>query len=179
MADEYYYGTDGGERNDRKLSERSVEVDGSSGFMIDTVNGGLHLVDKNFTVCSNLTKQEFISSSLYGDVEREHRNDSNDETYVRYYLKPQRIGENRFVLTLIFEPSGMICMALLHMLIDDIPLSWDEWSEAKELERKMKHDELLKNAIGNPPYKYSWGLISSNYDPRSGSSNIALNYRLP
>jgi hypothetical protein len=146
--------------------------------VIDIINGGLYLVDRNFTIYNKLTKQEFISSSLYKEVESEHRNDSNSETYVRYYLKPQRIGENYFALTLIFDPSEMIYMVLLLMLIDDIPLSWDKWSEDKELKRKAQHDELLKNAIGNPPYKYSWGLISSNYDPRSGTSNIVLNYRL-
>ena len=30
---------------------------------------------------------------------------------------------------------------------------------------KDKHDCLLKRYLGDPPYKFDWGEITSNYDP--------------
>jgi hypothetical protein len=58
----------------------------------------------------------------------------------------------------------------------EIP-SWDNWTIEKQMEKKRKHDAWLINEIGLPPYEYYWGGISSNYDPRSGSSTITVRYR--
>ena len=60
---------------------------------------------------------------------------------------------------------------------DSLP-SWENWSKEEQLKKKDKHDIWLKTNIGKPPYKYSWGEISSNYDPRSGSSMITIRYNL-
>lgn len=54
--------------------------------------------------------------------------------------------------------------------------SWNNWSESEEQSKKDEHDKWLLRNIGEPPYNYSWGEISSNYDPRSGSSMITIRY---
>jgi len=51
-----------------------------------------------------------------------------------------------------------------------------QWTEASELARKAKHDEWLQNALGKPPYIYSWGKVSSVYDPKGCASEIIVAY---
>lgn len=51
-----------------------------------------------------------------------------------------------------------------------------QWSEALELERKARHDHWLAQELGNAPYKYSWGSITSDFDPRGCSSEIIIVY---
>jgi hypothetical protein len=53
---------------------------------------------------------------------------------------------------------------------------WSDWSEAGEMRKKVLHDTILAKAYGSPPYNFSWGTISSSYDPRGGSSSIAIRY---
>jgi hypothetical protein len=50
------------------------------------------------------------------------------------------------------------------------------WTEALELERKAKHDHWLAQELGNAPYLYNWGSITSDFDPRGCSSEIIIVY---
>lgn len=54
--------------------------------------------------------------------------------------------------------------------------SWDSWSEQYEFQRMKEHDRLLENLIGHTSCKYTWGEITSDYEPRSGSSMITIRY---
>ena len=53
---------------------------------------------------------------------------------------------------------------------------WSDWSEAREMQKKALHDQILANAYGRPPYRFAWGEITSSYDPRGGSSDITVRY---
>lgn len=50
------------------------------------------------------------------------------------------------------------------------------WSEARELDRKSTHDRWLAQELGNGPYEYAWGSITSDFDPRGCSSEIIVVY---
>lgn len=137
--------------------------------MIDIKRGNISL--NGFILKRGLTKDVFIKSNLMGDVLSQ-----NASIYTNYYLKPQFIGSERFTVVLYFNQSNLIEFINISLLSDGNIPSWDNWSENEELNRKVEHDKWLESKIGKPPYKYSWGEISSAYDPRSGSSMITIRY---
>lgn len=51
-----------------------------------------------------------------------------------------------------------------------------EWTEEHEAERKAAHDRLLSENLGEPPYRYDWGTVTSDYDPRGCASEIIIVY---
>jgi hypothetical protein len=52
----------------------------------------------------------------------------------------------------------------------------EAWSVEKELLRKREHEEWLLEAIGQPPYKYHWGRVASEFDPKGLASEIIIVY---
>ena len=75
--------------------------------------------------------------------------------------------------TVLFENDRMNRIFLsLHMPSDDA----GEWTVERELERKSKHDEWLRGELGKPPYRFAWGEIVSDFDPRGCASEIIISY---
>ena len=140
--------------------------------MIDKNIGSIKIGNVDGQIYSGLTKNEFINSNMYNEVFNQDNN-----TYTNYYLKPQNIGDCKFSIVVIFDPNNRIFMVKLRMLIDEKIPSWSDWTEENELDMKKRHDKWLEDNIGNPPYNYSWGKISSSYDPRSVSSVITFTYK--
>ncbi|MEO8797717.1 MAG: hypothetical protein ABI551_07525 [Polyangiaceae bacterium] len=63
--------------------------------------------------------------------------------------------------------------------------NWSDSSEDEELAYKAAQDELLQQLFGLPEsstpqsgntYSFSWGKVSSYYDPRGGFSSITVRY---
>lgn len=140
--------------------------------MIDIGNGDIVFGNNIFLIHSGLTKDEFLNSKFHAEVLNEQVH-----TFSNYFLKPQWIGNHNFSVSLFFNPQNRIDFIQMSMVSDgNIPV-WDDWSEDNEQNRKKAHDQWLEDNIGKPPYQYSWGEISSNYDPRSGSSMITIRYQ--
>lgn len=58
-----------------------------------------------------------------------------------------------------------------------LPTDKDQlWTEELEQKRKGIHDSWLRAALGEPPYQYQWGDISSVFDQKSCVSDIILTY---
>lgn len=51
-----------------------------------------------------------------------------------------------------------------------------EWSVDLELQRKALHDRWLQTELGEPPYEYSWGTVTSEFDAKGVVSEIIVNY---
>ncbi|MDD7793074.1 hypothetical protein [Clostridium sp. 'White wine YQ'] len=139
--------------------------------MININNGNISINDGRFIITKSLTKNGFMNSNLYNDVISQQTH-----MFSNYYLKPQLIGKDKFIMTLVFNPSDMIYLVNICLSNEGDKPTWDNWSQYEVLKIKNKNDEWLEKNIGKPPYKYSWGEISSNYDPRSGSSMISIRY---
>lgn len=138
--------------------------------MIDKLNGGINITENKFVINCKLTKSDFISSILFDEATSKEVN-----SYTHYYLKPKNIENVKFQINLIFNPNGKILNVFLGIYETDNP--WENWSGSHELKRKELHDKWLEENLGNPPYDYSWGTVSSTYDPRSGSSTITFTYK--
>jgi len=139
---------------------------------MNLVNGDISPTGSNIKIVQGLKKSEFEKSNLGNQVL-----DYQEYGYTRYYIKPQLIDNDEFLMVLLFNPEGIIEFIELALTINGAIPTWDNYSKDSELDRKDKHDKWLIRKAGNPPYKYSWGEISSNYDPRSGSSMITIKYK--
>jgi hypothetical protein len=52
---------------------------------------------------------------------------------------------------------------------------WDTWSEGDALRQRDELEQLLAAAYGSRR-QFPWGTLDATYDPRSGSSGIAVRY---
>lgn len=140
-------------------------------MMINVSNGDIFIAGGTSKIRKGLNKDEFINSSLFKEVLQQQ-----EHTFTNYYLKPQQIGNDKFIIVLFFNPSNILDSISIGLTRDGEIPSWENWSESEELKLKNEHDKWLEKNIGKSPYKYPWGEISSNYDPRSGSSSIIIRY---
>lgn len=53
--------------------------------------------------------------------------------------------------------------------------SWDNWSEQAEMQRLVKLKQWIRAELGHEG-RFSWGTATADYDMKSASSSIAINY---
>jgi hypothetical protein len=99
---------------------------------------------------------------------------SQSDQIKTFSVRPVLIDGLTFSIILVFRHE-YISLIQLSLLLDE-DKGWESWSEATEAKRKAKHDELLASALGSQPWNYSWGQVFSDYDPRSGSSAISVQF---
>jgi hypothetical protein len=56
-----------------------------------------------------------------------------------------------------------------------VATDWDTWPEQESLQQRDNLDRILSLAYGSER-RFSWGGVSANYDPRSGSASISIRY---
>ncbi len=110
-------------------------------------------------------RQSFLRSELGGNSEILVEN----EPHITYRIRP----ETGVTATVYFLNDQLRGLTWLYALSAG---KEQGWNEELELERKRLHDDWLRKELGAPPYCYSWGEISSEYDPRGCVSDIILNY---
>ncbi|RLB63947.1 MAG: hypothetical protein DRI90_05750 [Deltaproteobacteria bacterium] len=139
--------------------------------MIDTTTGEIKL-DCGVRIPPLWMEDAFQSSllasgavSLVGNAE-----------FHTFRAEPALISGSLFAIGLTFR-AGLLCKLGLTLMHDDYGTSWDDWSEAKELQRKADHDAWLTSLLGGPPpHTFPWGKVTSSYDPKGGCSSILLSY---
>lgn len=53
---------------------------------------------------------------------------------------------------------------------------WNDWSEEKEMARKLANDKWLMSVGLTPGAQYPWGSVWSGYDPKGGFSSAVVRY---
>ncbi len=99
-----------------------------------------------------------------------------NEPWCSYRLPAVALRESRVRVTLQSENQTLRAIGLVH----DTPqlrLSWVDWSEAREHQRKAFHDAwLASREVDAPVGRYSWGKIESCLDIKTGDSGICITY---
>jgi hypothetical protein len=117
------------------------------------------------SVTRTTDKASFLASPLAGDAEVVVDN----PPYVTYRISP----ESGIGATLCFKDQRLEYLAWgLSMPTE----AEQDWSEESELKRMKIHDEWLRSELGQPPYRFSWGRVVSEYDAKSVSSAIIVVY---
>ena len=107
----------------------------------------------------------FLRSSLGRTVKSEEANG----TKCQFDFDP----ETGISATAFFDGERLNRVFLMFTLPSDAE---GLWTEELELERKARHDRWLAQELGSAPYQYSWGSITSDFDPRGCSSEIIIVY---
>jgi hypothetical protein len=117
------------------------------------------------TIQRNLDRAHFLQTPL-GRFAKE---DFVNEEWRHYKIEP----EPGMIGSVHFKGDRMDRVFLLISIPSD---DRNEWTEQLELERKAKHDTWLRAELGNPPYKYSWGRVDSEFDGKGCVSEIIVTY---
>lgn len=72
-----------------------------------------------------------------------------------------------------FRDGRLLNVSMLFNLPDDPP---EGPSMEQELRRKQKHDEWLRAQLGEPPYRYDWGQVVSEFYHQHCESDIMVIY---
>ena len=93
--------------------------------------------------------------------------------YARYKLDGVCTTESRPVGIIVSFHNGILESASIFLL--SRAGSWDTWSESEAMHQKDTLEHLLEAAYGRQR-QFSWGNLTADYDPRSGSSSITIRY---
>jgi len=110
-------------------------------------------------------RAEFLRSSLGRTVKSEKAYG----TKYQYDFDP----ETGISATVFFDGERLNRVFLMMSVPSD---AQGRWTESLEVERKAIHDHWLAQELGNAPYQYKWGSITSDFDPRGCSSEIIITY---
>jgi len=139
--------------------------------MICNKTGEIVFSNLTESIKARMGKSVFLSSSFKSEILRD---DSHNVASV-YVLNPMVLWGKSVNVTLIFDQGNKLFMVRMS-LNKGVAKTWENWSENDEKMLKIEHDEFLEKHLGKAPYDYLWGVIGSNYDPRSGSSMITIRY---
>ncbi len=140
--------------------------------MIDKATGEIRIRD--MLIGPRFTKREFLASTLHSETVHE-----DHYGYSRYALRSQKLDTDFLAVALYFRQDGRLEFISLSILDDEQIPSWQDWSREKQEQRKVIHDQWLRRHLGPPPYRYRWGAVLSDYDPRSATSTITIRYLIP
>lgn len=130
---------------------------------IDTSTGTITF--SRGTISRSVDKARFLESSI-GRASRESLVNGN---WSHYEIDP----EERWAGTVIFDGDTVDRIFLSMKLDSDDP---DSWTVEREKERQAAHEMWLQGELGSPPYRYSWGQLVSDFDPKGLASEIIIVY---
>lgn len=138
--------------------------------MIHRQTGEIEL-SSGFRIGPSFSEAQFLSSPLARVAKALNRT----QPWSGYRTSRQRIGYKTFRITLHFCGGKLSSIELFEVGAESKAF-WNDWSEREEAERKASHDAWLASMLGEPPYEYPWGKISSEYDPQGGYSCIVVRF---
>jgi hypothetical protein len=139
-------------------------------FMIDR-HGFLHLSGEAL-IGPGLREADFLASPLGATSESNGANDG----WSRYIVRGTLDNGLTCAATLFFF-EGRLRKLSFRPHWPGSARSWREWSEAGELRVRDQNNQLLVDYLGPPPYVFTWGRLTSDYDHKSGSSGIFVQYK--
>lgn len=92
-----------------------------------------------------------------------------------HFGQPLKFGGNVFDAWFYFIDRKL---AKVKIALVDSRLTWSNWSAEAEDKLKAFHEDILSQIFGRSAsiYAFTWGVVSTSYDPRVGSSSIAVTY---
>jgi hypothetical protein len=117
------------------------------------------------TVLRKQDRESFLATDLGRDATAKLVN----KIWWRISIRP----EQGIAATLVFKLNELDSVLLLMEIPADLS---NGWTVKSELERKSVHDRWLRNEFGQPPYKFDWGVVASEFDGKGCVSEIIIAY---
>lgn len=95
--------------------------------------------------------------------------------YKWIYFNDIAIENLLFYIGVCFYNDKLFCINFSFNDKQETKLSWDNWNEKDELNRKDIYDKWLTNTIGDQR-KFEWGNIGAYFDPKGGTTSINIKY---
>jgi hypothetical protein len=130
---------------------------------INKVDGSVSFTDGSIDPA--MDKAAFLRSPLGSKSEQWFVNG----TFETYRFLP----EPGIVATTDFRDGRLLNVSILFSMQDD---SENNVSVEHERQRKLKHDAWLRGSLGDPPYRYNWGHVSSDFYHQHCESDIMVVY---
>lgn len=140
--------------------------------MLEPETGALILATSGVRFDSRLTKSAFLRLPIAAHAAPGTINDP----WANYtlVLAPYEVGPFPADLTLQFHGERLVWLVLLNTSTR-FGEGWEDWSEAKEMEREAAHRAWLV-ASGLPPRRYRFGEVWSGYSSKDALSQIVIRY---
>ena len=110
-----------------------------------------------------------LAAFLASDLGRSSTNSFTHDCWQHFQFDP----EPGIAGTILFN-GGVLDRVFLAMAMPSDKT--DEWNELVEHQRKHTHDSWLRAELGEPPYRYAWGGVDSEYDSKGCASEIIVTY---
>ncbi len=137
--------------------------------MINRDDGSLSILETKLR--PRMPEVAFLESPLASGAERTAW-EGGGHSYAQYILK---LGSElqAFGILLTFEDASLRYVDIASR-VPDVPLA--ARSGHSEKRRKTEHDRILKRWLGRPPYRFGWGSVESELDPKTGDASITISY---
>jgi len=143
-------------------------------FLLPDANSGIcRLLPSQVELSSHTTERAFLAT----DPGRTSILSQPNTGYNWYRMKEVYSLDNAPLIVEVCFAWGLLSNLSLSISRNLQGASWSTWSEQAELAKDRQHQDLLERHYGPPPRQFAWGEISTAYDPRGGSSSIAIRYR--
>jgi hypothetical protein len=138
--------------------------------------GRVILLPSQFELSASTAEQSFLSSTVGSTATAWVSN----PPHASYRLsEPYVVDGYEFLVVVWFSASKLVSVDLSMVSGSDTSPDWDSWDAARELAVNSAQIALLLRAYGSHPVNFSWGTISSDYDPRGGSASITIRFTPP
>src|SRR6476620_534572 len=127
----------------------SVEIDPQTGELSVGANG---------RIGAATTLNDFLSSAAGRSAEKIIENGAYRSFKIRCVATLET-----FHLLLSFKNQSIQTVTVARSKPEE-GSSWEIWSEEAEQKRKRIHNAWLKERLGEPPYKFRWGSVTSDCD---------------
>lgn len=113
----------------------------------------------------SLDKAGFLDSH----IGRASRKTLANADWSHYEIDP----EERWSGTVIFDGERIDRVFLSMKLGSSDPA---DWTVEREKDKQANHDSWLEEELGPAPYRYTWGRVVSDFDPKGLASEIIVVY---
>ena len=138
--------------------------------MFDAATGTLTFDNLQTSIGSNLSRTQFLQSSLAVDA----RTLVANEPWHSWVLKPHFNCDLTFIVAVYFHAEILKWVHLTNV-DPQFGTSWSEWSEQKQLALKATHDAWLHKTFKSRR-RFAWGSVESVYDRKDGNSSIIFTF---
>lgn len=138
---------------------------------IDEHTGRITLPEIGVVISPGLTRADFLQVPAFSRARISVRN----EPWCSYNVSGVPQTDTELYIVFRFHGDRLHTLDLSHNA-PRFGTSWADWSEERELARKVFHEQWLAKDLRIRAGKYPWGTISSCYDPKGGCSSIIIRY---